>query len=167
MIKQKYTSKNTSINSKKLPRIYGLVHVDSNETVIDYGCGKFFDSYNLGPNFSGYDPFNRNHPELLTKKYDKAFCSNVLNVVAEREVRHEILKNLSQLAGKVYITIYEGNRTNIESPTMKDCFQLNWTRDKYIPELIDIFGSSHVKWDKKGYFECDSVAKDDIMEVVA
>ena len=59
---QKFTSANTSINSTKLPRIYRLVSnkIGDNDKVIDYGCGKYFDNYNLPDNYSGYDPYNRN-----------------------------------------------------------------------------------------------------------
>lgn len=150
---QKYTSADTSINSKKLPRIYKLVHVNENETVIDYGCGKFFDSYNLGDNFFGYDPFNRDDKEVLNRKYDVAFCSNVLNVIAERDVRLEVLKTLKSLANRIYITVYEGNKSGKGGVTKKDCFQLNWSRGNYIPELVEVFGKGNVKF-AKGCFEC-------------
>lgn len=150
---QKYTSANTSINSTKLPRIYSLVHVNENETVIDYGCGKYFDSYNLGDNFFGYDPFNRDDKEVLNRKYDIAFCSNVLNVIAERDVRLEVLRTLKNLAKRIYITVYEGNRSGVSKVTKKDCFQLNWSRGNYIPELVEIFGKGNVKY-ANGRFEC-------------
>ena len=40
MSKQKYTSKNTSINNKKMPRIYNLIsdRIDASNKVIDFGC---------------------------------------------------------------------------------------------------------------------------------
>lgn len=150
---QKFTSADTSINSKKLPRIYSLVNIGENETVIDYGCGKFFDSYNLGSNFFGYDPFNRDDKEVLNKKYDVAFCSNVLNVIAEKDIRLEVLRTLRSLADRIYITVYEGNKSGEGKVTKKDCFQLNWRRDNFIPELVEVFGTNNVKF-TKGCFEC-------------
>jgi len=151
---QRYSSANTSINSSRLPRIYGLVKLNSESSVIDYGCGKFFDSYNLGDNVVGYDPYNRNNPELLKTKYDVALCSNVLNVVAEREERLKILSTLKDIAKTIFITIYEGDKSRNGRVTKKDCFQLNWWVCDYIPELVEVFGAGNVKWNKKGYFAC-------------
>lgn len=153
---QKFTSKDTSINSKKLPAIYKMIagRVTENDTVIDYGCGKYFDSYNLPSNYHGYDPYNRPNEEELDIKYNVAICSNVLNVIMERECRLALLNNLKNLANKVFITVYEGNRSGKGSQTKKDCFQLNRMRGDYIPELIEVFGYGNVRYNRKGYFEC-------------
>ena len=74
-MKQKYTSANTSIN-KEPPAIYKLVSNKIKETdqVIDYGCGKYFDDYNLPNNYFGYDPYNRDDKSVLGKKYDIALA---------------------------------------------------------------------------------------------
>ena len=83
MKKQKYDSRETSINKRK-PAIYNKIENKINETdqVIDYGCGKYFDEYNLPENFFGYDPYNRPDESVLNKEYDIALCSNVLNVIS-------------------------------------------------------------------------------------
>lgn len=153
---QKYTSANTSINSSKLPRIYGLVmdKIGTDESVIDYGCGKYFDNYNLGVNYHGYDPYNRPDEEVLNHKYDVALCSNVLNVIAERENRLGVLEALRNLATKVFITVYEGDRSGVSRETKADCFQLNKKLCDYIPEIVEVFGKGNVKYNRKGYFEC-------------
>ena len=155
--KQKYTSANTSINSKKKPRIYKLISniITSGDRVIDYGCGKYFDSYNLGENFFGYDPFNRNLEELLNNEYDIALCSNVLNVIMEKEVRLDILSTLRRLAPKVFITVYEGDKSRRGKVSKEDCYQLNWKCGDYIPELVEAFGAGNVHWNRKGYFVCE------------
>lgn len=152
-IKQQYSSANTSINSKRLPKIYSLINIGKNTTVLDYGCGKFFDSYNLGDNFYGYDPYNRNNPDVLNRTYDIALCSNVLNVIKEREVRLDVLRRLKGLARKVYITVYEGDRSGKSRVSKEDCYQLNWSRGNYIPELVAVFGAGNVSL-KNGMFEC-------------
>lgn len=154
---QKYTSANTSINSKKLPSIYRLVsnRITEKDTVIDYGCGKFFDNYNLDQRFSGYDPYNRPNNELLNRKYDIALCSNVLNVIMEKEQRIDVLRKLKKLAGKVFITVYEGNGSGVGKVSKDDCYQLNRKRGDYTPELVEVFGAHKVKWNRKGYFECE------------
>lgn len=153
---QKYSSANTSVNSTKLPKIYSLVKVSPGATVIDYGCGKYFDGYNLGDNFYGYDPYNRNDPEVLNRSYDVAFCSNVLNVIAERSVRLDVLRQLKKLAKTSYITVYEGDRSGNSRPTKADCYQMNWSRGNYIPELVEVFGYGNVHY-HNGYFECNAV----------
>lgn len=152
-MKQMYTSADTSINSKKLPAIYGIVKIKENETAIDYGCGKFFDNYNLPQNICGYDPYNRVDLSVLERRYDKVLCSNVLNVIKEYEVRQELLETLKSLGRTVYITVYEGNGTGIGRVTKKNCYQLNRKRGDYIPELVSIFGEGNVTF-KKGCFEC-------------
>ena len=157
-MEQKYTSANTSINSKKLPAIYRMVSGRINETekVIDYGCGKYFDSYNLPENYHGYDPYNRPEKSELNTKYNIALCSNVLNVIMEREARYNLLNTLKNLADKVFITVYEGDKSGKGKTTKNDCYQLNRKRGDYIPELVDVFGYGNVKYNRKGYFECIS-----------
>ena len=154
---QKYTSANTSINSKKLPAIYKMVsnRISDEQKVLDYGCGKYFDNYCLGNNYYGYDPYNRPQTELLNSQYDVVLCSNVLNVVMELEQRLNILQMLKKLGKKVFITVYEGNATGIGKVTKNDCYQLNRKRGDYIPELVSVFGNGNVKYNRKGYFECE------------
>lgn len=152
---QQYTSRNTSINSKKMPKIYTLVSglINGNASVIDYGCGKYFDSYN--PSFAcvGYDPYNRPNKELLNNKYDYALCSNVLNVIKEPTERRKVLETLKKIANTTYITVYEGNGTGKGGVTKTDCYQLNRKRCDYIPELVEVFGKGNVRF-IKGMFEC-------------
>lgn len=151
---QKYTSADTSIN-KDRPAIYRLIsdRIKADDLVIDYGCGKYFDDYELPDNYFGYDPFNRDNKELLNRKYDVALCSNVLNVIMEEEIRDELLHTLKEIADKVYITVYEGDGEGIGRQTKKDCFQLNRKRKAYLPELVRVFGKDNVRY-KKGCFEC-------------
>lgn len=155
MNKQRYTSANTSINSTKLPRLYKLVSERiGNAKVIDYGCGKYFDNYKLPDNYVGYDPFNKPDDKVLKNKYEYALCSNVLNVIMEPEVRVSLLNTLKKLADTIFISVYEGNRSGVGEQTKDDCYQLNWSRGNYIPELVSVFGKGNVIWNRKGYFEC-------------
>ena len=152
---QQYTSRNTSINSTKMPKIYTLVKelIDENASVIDYGCGKYFDNYKLNFNCVGYDPYNYQKAKLLDSTYDYALCSNVLNVIKEPTERLKVLETLQNLAATTYITVYEGDRTGKGRETKADCYQLNRKRGDYIPELVDVFGVGNVKL-VKGMFEC-------------
>ena len=154
-MKQMYTSKNTSINSKKMPKIYGLIaDLIGDKTVIDYGCGKYFDNYGLPENYYGYDPYNRPDEDALTKQYDVALCSNVLNVIMEPEVREQVMNKLKELAKTIYITVYEGNKSGVGKMSKDDCYQLNRKIGDYIPELVSVFGAGNVTYNRKGYFEC-------------
>lgn len=154
---QQYTSRNTSINSTKMPKIYTLVSglIEGNATVIDYGCGKYFDNYETEFNCFGYDPYNRPNAELLDRRYDYALCSNVLNVIKEPTERRKVLETLRDLAATTYITVYEGDGTGEGRKTKADCYQLNRKRGDYIPMLVNVFGEGNVKL-VKGMFECRS-----------
>ena len=153
-VTQKYTSANTSINRKR-PAIYGMVSdkISDTDQVIDYGCGKYFDDYDLPSNYFGYDPFNRNDETVLNNKYDIALCSNVINVIMEKEVRTELLHILKNIANKVFITIYEGSGDGNGRVTMPDCYQVNMKKKDYFAEIAEVFGIDNVKY-THGYFEC-------------
>lgn len=152
-IDQEFTSENTSINSGKLPAIFGLVHFEPGTINIDYGGGKFdnvaeyltqYDVINLV-----YDPYNRskehNKEVLRTCRAaggaDTATCSNVLNVIKEPEVRKNVLENIKKIVkptGTVYITVYEGSGKGNEGPT-KSGYQLNRKTADYLQEIQEVF----------------------------
>lgn len=160
MRKQQYTSADTSINSAKLPAVYAKTAnlISATDTIIDYGCGKHFESYGLDDRFTGYDPYNYDHPEALEKHYDVAFLSNVLNVISEYEIRADLLRTLrtlQTLADRVYITVYEGNKSGIGKVTKRDCYQLNRRLCDYIPEVVAVFGAGNVHY-KSGMLICES-----------
>ena len=152
-IGQKFTSENTSINSKKLPAVFNMVTFNPGTVNLDYGGGRFnnvaeylkqYDVINLV-----YDPYNRSseHNEEVIRLIrehggaDTATCSNVLNVIKEPEVRLNVLKNISKLVksgGTVYITVYEGKGNNAEGPT-KSGYQLNRKTADYLEEIQQVF----------------------------
>lgn len=152
-IGQEFTSENTSINSKKVPAIFKMVHFEPGTVNCDFGGGKFntaaeyleqYDIVNLV-----YDPYNRSSEHnreviRLIREHggaDTATCSNVLNVIKEPEVRQNVLKNISKLVksgGTVYITVYEGKGNNAEGPT-KSGYQLNRKTADYLEEIQEVF----------------------------
>lgn len=148
-MKQKYSSAETSINSTKLPAIYGKVKElgDPAMSVIDYGCGKYLDNYKAKVNcqLSGYDPYNRPDTDALNRSYDIAICSNVLNVIAEDDIRESIARELKTLAPIVYITVYEGNRSGVGKVSKKDCWQENRKLADYTDELKSVFHNVTIK----------------------
>ena len=138
---QKYSSKMTSINSKKLPAVYKKIDWDKlpyNFTVLDYGAGKYLkhiaDFINKkGGAYYGYDKYNQT-PEYnracLSCNPDVIICSNVLNVIAENKIILGIVEELLSYEKPVIVSIYPGDRSWIGKPTTKG-YQRNQTLDAY------------------------------------
>ena len=135
---QKHTSANTSINGNKLPtaftkcRAYGRT--------LDYGCGKYTNMIKLHVNEQGakyypYDPYNMDEGTNEAVMYigqkhgfDTIFCCNVLNVIDNNNVIWSILHEMFSMLNnhsKMYIQIYEGNKSGIGKETKSDCYQRN------------------------------------------
>ena len=104
-MKQRFTSKQTSINSTKAPAVYSMkraVNVMTGKTVVDIGGGRFDTAAEAarvyGAAVSIYDPFNRtpeHNAAVLAGSYDVAVISNVLNVIDSEAA--------------LLITVYEGD----------------------------------------------------------
>lgn len=96
-MKQRFTSKQTSINSTKAPAVYSMkraVNVMTGKTVVDIGGGQFDTAAEAarvyGAAVSIYDPFNRtpeHNAAVLAGSYDVAVISNVLNVIDSEVAR--------------------------------------------------------------------------------
>ena len=147
-MKQSVTSANTSINSKRLPAIYGKIHLNEGDRVLDYGCGRYTEhlfSYCLENHAEmfPFDPFNI--PEQVNKETREklenrpatvGIMSNVLNVIdSDEAIRAAIIDALSLISGKLYITVYEGDKTGHGKYTSNDSFQRNMKRKEYVPML--------------------------------
>lgn len=171
-IQSDITSKNTSINVKKLPAIYGRLNWDAlrerwakitnferTPVVLDFGCGRYTDHIEhflatKGFIYKGYDPFwksKKENYEALSSEAYIIICSNVLNVIANKETVNNIqryIRDFSFLAslGKTlvkepsfyFITVYEGDKSGIGRMTKPDCFQRNETLDNYIFRYEDV-----------------------------
>lgn len=150
---QKYSSANTSINSSKLPAIFNLVRFEPSTINLDYGGGKFDNATNMlaqnGVTNLIYDPFNRstehNSYVLSTVKKnggaDTATCSNVLNVIAEENVRAAVITNIYKLLksnGVAYFTVYEGDGMGTGRETSAG-YQLNKKTNEYVEDISKIF----------------------------
>lgn len=160
VVDQEFTSKDTSINSGKLPAIYRLVKFTPGQLVLDYGGGKFDNGVeylaDLGVTGLVYDPYNRTseHNRNVIRQIrdaggaDVALCSNVLNVIKEPEARIAVLKNIRKLlkpSGKVYITVYEGSGTGEGKQSQSDAYQLNRKTADYLEEIQEVFPNAERK----------------------
>ncbi len=154
---QKYSSANTSINSKKVPAIFHKVQWRKNDLNLDYGGGKYDTASEYlktqgAVNFV-YDPYNRsavhnNKVYDLLEYFTTCTISNVLNVIKEKEVRIAILKKLSfklKPGTPVFITVYEGDKSGIGKETKKDCYQTNMRLKDYVPEVQEAFSSVEIQ----------------------
>ena len=101
-----------------------------------------------------YDKFNRtaqhNQEVIRTVREnggaDTCTLSNVLNVIKEESIRHEILVNIYKLLksdGILYITVFEGQPGQKEGPT-KSGYQLARKTSEYIDEVANVFGEDKV-----------------------
>ena len=145
-MKQRDTSKGTSVNSVKLPRIYNKVDFDDLMTccgllVFDYGCGKYDNAKDfiegMGGTWWGYDPYNRpevlNNSALFWEGYcDCLICSNVLNVIAEDDIIERLVYDHFWTETPFFVTVYEGNRTGKGAVSKEDCYQRNERVQKYL-----------------------------------
>lgn len=148
---QTYTSANTSINSARLPSVYGRAELSA-PFVLDYGCGRYTEHITAHLNEQGralfpYDPFNqpeevnRNTERIITLcKRDRfpidVICSNVLNVIDDDDTVKSIAEQLEDIVkstgGTGYVTVYEGDRSGSGRKTGADQYQRNEKLRSYL-----------------------------------
>lgn len=143
-MKQKYSSKDTSINKNRLPVVYSIgSDLIRGKKCIDYGCGKYNNAIDyakaeLNATVVPYDKYNRTETEntfALSQGYELLICSNVLNVIAETEIRNAVISECAKLAPIALFTVYEGNGTGNGKVSKNDCWQENRKTETYIAEL--------------------------------
>lgn len=167
MKKQEFTSADTSINANNVPTLFSTLINKADklniklhmQCVYDTGCGKYPEIIEKALNahycaYIGRDKFNQSEEvnnswiDCVTMDdfgYERLFTSsNVLNVIKEKEIRKQYIDDIKQYmktGEKLYITVYEGNKSGIGCITKKDCYQLNKKLADYIPELKNSFSS--------------------------
>lgn len=157
---QEFSSAATSINSSKLPAVFNMVSFKPGTVNLDYGGGKFDNAseYLAQKDVTNliFDKFNRSndHNRDVIKKVrqnggaDTATCSNVLNVIKERDIRvNEVIKNIKNMlkpGGVAYFTVYEGTGAG-DSKETKAGYQLNKKTADYVEEIEEVFGDGNVQ----------------------
>ncbi len=163
MINQEFTSKNTSINSSKLPRLFSIGHnlmlFKKSSTNLDLGGGRFNNVHDFLFNKYGttnliYDPYNRSRThnrkvlDLTSKGTHSVTLSNVLNVIKEEQYKLELLKLAKERIlpnGVCLISVYEGDRSSIGRQTRVDQWQENKKLSEYLSLVLYCFKSATVK----------------------
>ena len=115
-MKQRFTSRQTSINSTKAPAVYSMkraVEAMTGKKVVDIGGGRFDTAAEVarvyGAAVSIYDPFNRtpeHNSAVLAGSYDVAVISNVLNVIDSEAARGDVVRLAATKAAALLITVY-------------------------------------------------------------
>ena len=167
---QKYSSKNTATNWKygRLPALFNKINFKPNTMVIDYGGGtkesaaiaqNFFDNNHPDTEYVWYDKYwqsSKEQNEALRRVKqnggaDVAMLSNVLNVIAEPEVRHDILAHIKSLLkpnGVLYIYGYEGSSKDKGKggrQTAEDQYQTFMPTKDYLSEIHEVFPDAKIK----------------------
>lgn len=159
-MEQKFSSANTSINSKRLPKAFTVIKWERGTTNLDLGGGKFDNAteYLKSINISNLiiDPYNRSkdwNEHLLNYiskvgGTDTATVLNVLNVIRERECRINLIQQAYSLIkenGTCYFQIYEGNGSGIGRETIPNCWQNNFKTSFYVQEIETCFEIKRIK----------------------
>lgn len=152
---QEFTSAKTSINSKRLPAIYNKLHWRDlwknsgyiTPVVLDIGAGKHIAHIkkhlnSLGFSYAPYDPYNLPdsiNEHSLSMKPSIVICSNVFNVIKEKEVLYRLHDLVRSKNCPFFITVYEGNKSLTGHPTMNNqSYQRNETIDFYLMRWDEI-----------------------------
>lgn len=156
MVKQKYTSADTSINV--VNRVYKEVPFPPNSIILDYGGGKYDTNTEYmakkGVKILVYDPYNRSPTHnarvinyVKNNGVDYIVCSNVLNVIPEDTNMEQAIANIAKLAkkkSKVYFTVYEKNKSGIGQVTTQG-YQRNQKTKYYLPFIEKYFKNVYMK----------------------
>jgi len=160
---QKITSAGTSINSTKPAEAFTkLLKKDAfkkGSTNFDIGGGKFDNVNDLLTEKAGatnvvYDPFNRtkaHNAEVVKKmaggKSDTVTVNNTLNVIEDTPNQIRVLeqaKDAVKKDGKVYISVYEGDRTGKGRPTSKG-WQRHQKVEDYLETVKQVFPNARIE----------------------
>lgn len=150
-MEQKHTSENTSINT--ITKVYNQIQFESGTILLDYGGGKYDTNTeylaDMGIRCLVYDPYNRSeeHNKIVIdfiediEGADYIVCANVLNVIEEDEIILDILEHIKSLIhedGKIYIQIYESDKSGQGEVTTKG-YQRNQRTITYRSLIQEVF----------------------------
>jgi hypothetical protein len=159
---QKFTSAATSINKSKLPKGYTAVgkHFgwQKGTTHLDIGGGRFDNAVEHlakhGVQAHVYDPYNRSeehNTNALAKagsgQSDTVSLFNVLNVIDDPD-QHINALQLAHASlkpkGKLFVGVYEGDKSGVGKQTGKDSYQRNEKIDAYLPTVQSVFPNASI-----------------------
>lgn len=146
---QNYTSRGTSLN--QIPALHKKIKFEKDTINFDNGAGKYDKTTNylkdLGVNNVRFDPYNlsdeiNNKSNDYVGKCDTSTLANVLNVIDDENSQIEALqksKDMLKHGGKLYISVYEGNRSGVGAKSKNDCWQNNKKLNEYLETVKKVF----------------------------
>ena len=161
---QEYDSKNTSINSSKMPKSIKILEKKGfwrpGTKNLDIGGGRFDNvtEYlsDLGVTNYILDPFNRpaKHNQEVVKQVaggqvDTVTLNNVLNVIKEDSIKRQVLsqaKDALKAGGHIVIMVYEGDKSGVGRCTRPGQWQENLKTREYISLVKEYFPDFEYKY---------------------
>ena len=115
-------------NSNRLPYLLKELN-GSSETILNFGSGKHYKNHEamFDGTLISFDAYVEEINELPSgDKFDIVVCSNVLNVIPDDTEIENILNYFDSLEGKkIYISVYEGDKSNVGKITKIGTYQSN------------------------------------------
>jgi hypothetical protein len=158
---QEFTSAKTSINATKPSKGFTIIGEgwQPGTTNLDIGGGRFEAGSKVladrGVTNVIYDPFNRSVEQNMAAvastargQADTVTVFNVMNVIKEEGNRLQVLRQADDAlkpGGKLYIQVYEGDKSGISKVTGSDQFQLNKKTADYLEEVRKVFPDAELK----------------------
>lgn len=150
------TSAATSINH--VPRLFKRYHSMLGSSNLDFGGGKYDTTneflWDLGITNYIIDPYNRsmeyNVTSIQASGIRSITCCNVLNVIDSTGDLHDCIRSLKILSearnnAPIFISIYEGDRSNSSTYKRTGCCQRNQTMPNYMP-VIQAHFTTNSNW---------------------
>ena len=159
---QKFSSKNTSVNTKQLPAVYSKINWNKLPkhilSILDWGCGRdtsYLEEWlNITQRIPHYIKFDPNWCEKYENDYalecvgfaNIFICSNVLNVIDDDYIIEDICKKAAN-SPIYFITVYEGDKSGIGKQSKEDCYQRNEKLKNYLRflPLSQLLGQATIK----------------------
>ena len=163
-VEQNISSRNTSINGSRLPRVFSIVGTklgwELDSVNLDIGGGRYNNATEylaqIGVRNLIWDPYNRSEDHnakiadyVSEELVDTVTLSNVLCVIAERRVQDSVLQmayDVLKPFGSVYITVYEGDKSSEGRQTGPDQWQENRKLADYLDQVKSVFGEAEMRW---------------------
>lgn len=117
-------------NANKLPYLLQYLKAkNTEERILNFGAGKHYQKHEkfFGRKIINYDKYVSEINSIPNiNDFDIVICSNVLNVIEDTQEIKDILDYFDTLKGKkVFVTVYEGDKTGEGKYTVLGTYQQN------------------------------------------
>lgn len=135
-------------NAKKLPALLEYLKNKEYKNILNFGCGMYGEAHKkelekYSIKLINYDKYIHNIEVLNNldfSKMDCIICSNVLNVIPDTKEIISILEFFKSKNKPVYISIYEGDKSNLVKINKNGCYQRNETKKIFYEKFLKNYG---------------------------